>query len=113
MSVSQAWCDLKNWSTRARSGFGSAGISLVLSVIAMAIAFVGFGGGFVLYDNGYQAVALIVLGASAALFLTVVLVSAALSGIYSAAVYRYAVDGTPPDGFGDGLIESAFKQKGR
>ena len=41
-----------------------------------------------------------------------ILVSAALTGIYSAVVYRYAVDGRPPQGFDADLIEGAFKRKG-
>ena len=34
------------------------------------------------------------------------------AGIYSAAVYRYAVGGEPPDGFDRRLIEGAFRRKG-
>jgi hypothetical protein len=40
-----------------------------------------------------------------------VLVHAALSGIYSAALYRYATAGQDTAGFDTGLLESAFRQK--
>ena len=48
---------------------------------------------------------------TAALFLVVILVGAALSGIYAAAVYYYAMAGEPPYGFDAGLIEGAFEKK--
>ena len=38
-------------------------------------------------------------------------VQAALSGIYSAAVYRYAVDGQAPQGFTGTELQAAFKAK--
>ena len=31
-----------------------------------------------------------------------------VSGIYSAALYRYAIDGQPPQGFAGGQLEAAF-----
>ena len=36
---------------------------------------------------------------------------AALSGVYSAAVYRYAVDGQAPQGFTGGELQAAFRPK--
>jgi len=90
---------------------GSAGISFVLSIVAFAIGLVGIGGGFMLLDSGYSALAPIVFGTTGALFLIVILVGAALSGIYAASVYYYAMVGEPPDGFDRGLIEDAFEKK--
>ncbi len=49
---------------------------------------------------------------TAAVIPVLILVGAALSGIYSAVVYRYAVTGEPPQGFHRSLIEGAFKKKG-
>ena len=37
---------------------GNAGISFVLSIVAVAVALVGFGGGMALYDHGYHVLAL-------------------------------------------------------
>jgi hypothetical protein len=38
-------------------------------------------------------------------------IQAALGGIYSAALYRYAVDGNAPAGFEGGALQSAFRPK--
>jgi hypothetical protein len=47
-----------------------------------------------------------------AVVLALVLVGAALGGIYSAAVYCYAVTGKAPEGFDRFAIRDAFKRKG-
>jgi hypothetical protein len=39
-------------------------------------------------------------------------VAAALSAIYAAAVYHYAVVGTPPTSFNGDLVRDAFTRKG-
>jgi hypothetical protein len=44
-------------------------------------------------------------------FLACVLVHATLTGIYSAVLYRYAVDGTGTHGFDGNVLGSAFKRK--
>jgi Family of unknown function (DUF6159) len=90
---------------------GNAGISLVLSLVAFAVALVGIGGGMLLYDEGYAVIGIPLVAAAILAFLLVILIGAALSGIYAAAVYRYAVDGRAPGGFDQALIEGAFKRK--
>jgi hypothetical protein len=55
------------------------------------------------------AIPLLVIGGAAVL--AVVLVGAALSAIYSASVYYYAVNGEPPVGFDQDLISGAFTPK--
>ena len=47
------------------------------------------------------------------LFIIVVVVSTALSGIYAAAVYQYAINGRAPRGFDGGLIEGSFARKSK
>jgi len=42
---------------------------------------------------------------------TVAVIQAALSGIYSAAVYRYALDGQAPVGFAGPQLQAAFQPK--
>ncbi len=91
---------------------GNAGISLVMSMISGTIAFVGFGGGFLLFKRGYEVLGVALISAAATAFLLVVLVSAALAAIYSAAVYWYAASGKPPVDFGGDLISAAFTRKG-
>jgi hypothetical protein len=91
---------------------GNAGISLVMSMISGTIAFVGFGGGFLLFKRGYEVLGVALISAAATAFLLVVLVSAALAAIYSAAVYWYAASGKPPVDFDGDLISGAFTPKG-
>lgn len=90
---------------------GNAGISLVLGAVAFVCGFVGFGGGQALLDNGYETPGLVLMALGGMLFLAVILLGAALSGVYSAAVYSYAVNGVPPAGFDRDLIHDAFTPK--
>jgi hypothetical protein len=90
---------------------GNAGISLVMSMISAAIAVIGFGGGMLLFKHGYEVFGVALISAAATAFILVVLVAAALSGIYSAAVYWYATSGRPPVDFDGDLIADAFTCK--
>lgn len=58
---------------------------------------------------------LVVIGLAIFLFVMVLvligLVNSALSGIYAAAVYRYAAEGVTGDTFDASLVKNAFKQK--
>jgi hypothetical protein len=90
---------------------GNAGISLVMSTISGAIAAIGFGGGMLLFKRGDEVLGVALISAAATAFVLVVLVAAALSGIYSAAVYWYATSGTPPVDFDGDLITGAFTHK--
>jgi hypothetical protein len=92
---------------------GSAGISLGVSLLSAFIVIIGVAGGFRLQASGSETLAICVFAVTAVLFLAVVLVSTALSGVYAAAVYQYAVSGRPPQGFDGGLIESSFARKGK
>ena len=89
---------------------GNGGIGLVFGLITVAVILVG-----VLLVVGaamaspYLAIAVGVLVLLAVLFLGVI--QAALSGIYSAALYRYAVDGQAPAGFDTGTMQLAFRPK--
>ncbi len=90
---------------------GNVGIGLAFGLVTTVVAVL--------------AVALVVLaamtlGGTAALIVTVLAalaigmiaaIQAALSGIYSAALYRYAVDGQAPAGFGGGELQAAFRTK--
>jgi hypothetical protein len=91
---------------------GNAGISLALAVVNVIIALIGFGGGARLYAEGSHSAAISLFAVAGLLIVAVALISATLTGIYSAAVYYYAVNGRPPAGFDDGLIEGSFRRKG-
>jgi Family of unknown function (DUF6159) len=91
---------------------GNAGISLVMSVISSAVGLIGVGSGMVLFQFGHLVLGAVLLFASITTLLLIVLVAAALSAIYAAAVYHYAVVGTPPADFDTDLIRDAFTRKG-
>lgn len=82
--------------------FGLITMLVVVAVIAMVIAAAAAGGATL-------AIVVAVIGALAIALVAVI--QAALSGIYSAAVYRYAVDGIAPAGFAGPQLQSAFQPK--
>ena len=90
---------------------GTAGISILLSA-AGGIAGLGVGGGVFLITVGNVAAGIPVIAGCVVLLLTIVLFGAALTGIYSAAVYYYAALGEPPEGFDGDIIRGAFAAKG-
>jgi hypothetical protein len=91
---------------------GSAGISLVMAAVMAAIMIVGVGGGILSLHRGDAAAGVALLVVSVPLLLAAMLVGAALSAVYQAAVYYYAVGGEPPRGFDRDLLRSAFGRKG-
>jgi hypothetical protein len=91
---------------------GNAGITVVMSAISAITGVVGFGGGMALVRLGHPVLGVALFSAAITALLLVVLVAAALSGIYSAAVYYYAVVGQPPAGFDADMVRNAFTRKG-
>ncbi len=77
-------------------------LSLILGTIALAIVAVYVGSG---------ALALVVVVAGVAAMLFAMLAHAALSGIYSAALYRFATTGSAGSGFDSGVLQAAFARK--
>jgi hypothetical protein len=90
---------------------GNAGISLILGVIAAVIAFAGLGGATLLIERGNETVGFPLFAAAFIVFMGVMVFSAALSAVYAASVYYYAVVGEPPAGFDRDLIRTAFERK--
>ena len=90
---------------------GNAGIGLTFGLLTLLVALVlvALVIGAAITLGAVAATVVAVFGALALAFLAVF--QAALSGVYSAALYRYATDGTPPDGFGDGELQAAFRAK--
>ena len=91
---------------------GAGGIGLAFGLMTMGVLAVGvalvIAGAMV---SPYLAIGIGVVVVVAVLLLGVI--QAALSGIYSAALYRYAMDGHAPAGFDTGALEMAFAPKRR
>jgi hypothetical protein len=89
---------------------GAGGIGLAFGLLTLLAIVVGaalvFAG---LLVSPWLAAGIAVLVLVAVLLLGVV--QAALSGIYSAALYRYAMDGQAPAGFDTGALQLAFAPK--
>lgn len=89
---------------------GSAGISLVMGFFAFVVGLVFFGAIRLMPINEPAGLAL--MTACALAFVAIMAFGAALSAVYSAAVYYYAVVGEPPAGFDRDLVRGAFGSKG-
>jgi hypothetical protein len=90
---------------------GNAGIGLAFGLITFGVIAVAFVLAIIGFSiDPWVGVAVVVLALAAVLMIGVL--QAALSGIYSAALYRFAVDGQAPAGFEGGALQMAFKPKG-
>ncbi len=90
---------------------GNVGIGLVFGFLLFAMIFIG--AGLVVLAATTKTTALIVLTAAVVgiSILLLVLVQAALQGIYSAALYRYAAEGEAGGGFAHDMVADAFRVK--
>ena len=89
---------------------GTGGIGIVFGLVIVAVVIVG-----VIATIAAAAISpylAIVLGVITVLAVILIgIIQAAIAGIYSAALYRYAVDGQAPAGFESGALQLAFKPK--
>lgn len=86
---------------------GNVGIGLVLGIACAILALIGMGG-VTLVVNGNDIAGIPITGAAFAALGALIAFSAALSAVYAAAVYYYAVMGEPPAGFDRDMVRSAF-----
>lgn len=89
-----------------KGGIGAAFGLLMFGVLALGGVFA-----FVSATHGWMALLVADLVLAGLAVLGLALVQAALSGIYSAALYRYATEGNPPAGFDGVLLREAFQRK--
>lgn len=89
---------------------GNGGISIVTSMIAGLIALVGVSG-FFLIDNGSLPAGFTVFALAGSTVLALIVVSTALSAVYSGAVYYFALTGDAPSDFDRNLIRGSFLRK--
>jgi hypothetical protein len=90
---------------------GNAGMGAVFGLMFVGVTLVGVAGliGALAMESGVLAG---VVGATMVLtFLVLALVSSALSGIYAAAVYRYAAEGQTGGFFPEAMIKGTFASK--
>jgi hypothetical protein len=90
---------------------GKGGIGLVFGMLTFAVLLVGAAIAVVSVNQGLTVLLVADLVLAGAAVLALALVQAALSGIYSAALYRYATEGNAPVGFDGVLLREAFQRK--
>lgn len=90
---------------------GNGGIGLVFGFAT--VLFLLLGGGLIVAAVTTQSVALIVVTTVLVFvgFLLLVLIQAALQGVYAAALYRYAAEGEAGAGFSHEIVADAFRVK--
>lgn len=90
---------------------GQGGVGLVFGLLFFGLALVGGAAIVAAATTGSGALIGLVMAIVIVALLVASLVQAALSGIYSAALYRYAVGAGDSDGFDAQLLGQAFRQK--
>lgn len=91
---------------------GGLSIGLVFGLLAIVTLILG-ALAFVLVSGTSPAAGIAIVVLLVLMFLVLALISSTLSGIYSAAVYDYAVGGSFGAFFKEDLIKNAFRAKGR
>jgi hypothetical protein len=90
---------------------GNAGMGVVFFLFYLGVIVIG---GLVVAgaaQTGSTPLILIVVGLAVVAFIGLALVQAALQGVYSAALYRYATDGNVGESFSSALLGEAFRPK--
>ena len=90
---------------------GQGGVGLVFGLIFFGLIIVGGGGIVAVAMTGNGMLTGLVVAVVIVALLLAALVQAALSGIYSAALYRYAVGAGDSEGFDVQLLGQAFRTK--
>jgi hypothetical protein len=89
---------------------GNAGIGLIFGLIGLAVAAVGIALGVVVINAGATAAGVVLIVLTILAVVVVAMLSATLRGIYSAALYQYAVDGDTGV-FTEEVLAGAFRSK--
>lgn len=90
---------------------GNLGMGAVFGVAALVVGLAGVAGLVAAAAMGSGVLAAVVAVAMVVAFVALSLVSSALAGIYSAAVYRYAADGNAGGFFPERLVKDAFASR--
>ncbi|HEV8334510.1 MAG TPA: DUF6159 family protein [Steroidobacteraceae bacterium] len=90
---------------------GNAGMGVVFFLFYLGVFAIG---GLVVFgaaQTGSMTLILLVVAIAVLAFIGIALVQAALQGVYSAALYRYATDGNVGESFSSALLGEAFRPK--
>ena len=90
---------------------GNGGIGLALGLVNLGVIGLGAALAIAFASQGLAVAAVATAVLAGMVVLGVALIHSALSGIYSAALYRYAVQGQAPGGFDAALLQGAFQRK--
>lgn len=90
---------------------GNAGMGVVFVVFHLVAVGIGFVFVFLAAQSGNPTLIVLVLGLVVLAIVALALVQAALQGVYSAALYRYATDGNVGEAFPTALLGEAFRPK--
>jgi hypothetical protein len=91
---------------------GNAGMGVVFFLFYLAAIGIGLAFIFAAAQTGSAPLILAVCAIVALAVIGLALVQAALQGVYSAALYRYASDGNVGESFSSALLGEAFRRKG-
>jgi hypothetical protein len=90
---------------------GNLGIGLVFGLLGTVVVIVGIGLVTAVAMTGLVAAIVAAIALVVVAVLIIALIGATLSGIYRAAVYRYATTGQVGAGFDPALVQGAFRQR--
>ncbi len=90
---------------------GNGGMGFVFFLFYLGVAALGFVLVFMAASTDSGAVMGLVVAMIALAFIALALVQAALQGVYSAALYRYATQGNAGEAFSSALLGEAFRPK--
>ena len=90
---------------------GNAGMGVVFMLFHLGVVAIGFVFVFLAAQSGNPTLIVLVLGLVVLAIIALALVQAALQGVYSAALYRYATDGNVGEAFPTALLGEAFRPK--
>jgi hypothetical protein len=91
---------------------GNAGMGVVFFLFYLGAIGIGMLFIFTVVQTGNAPLIILVSAIVALAVIALALVQAALQGVYSAALYRYATDGNVGESFSSALLVEAFRRKG-
>jgi hypothetical protein len=90
---------------------GSAGIGLAFGLLSVAAGVAGGGMAMMALSSGMVPVAVVLGGVTVGGLVGLGILSSALQGVYSAALYRYATTGSAGGAFDDRVMRGAFRPR--